>query len=68
MPVPSAKAVTPAPSAVGPAITTKPATGGEDDYAEILKLSYLFYEGQMSGKLPEWNRCVGVVVGVCVSA
>jgi hypothetical protein len=33
----------------------KPAQG-EDDYGEVLKLAYLFYEGQMSGKLPEWNR------------
>lgn len=28
----------------------------EDDYGRVLRLSYLFYEGQMSGKLPGWNR------------
>jgi endoglucanase len=28
----------------------------EDDYSQILGMSYLFYEGQMSGKLPSWNR------------
>lgn len=28
----------------------------EDDYGKILGLSYSFYEGQMSGKLPSWNR------------
>eukprot|EP00775_Hariotina_reticulata_P012172 gene12172-12310_t len=31
-------------------------SGKEDDYQRALGLSYLFYEGQMSGNLPRWNR------------
>ncbi len=30
--------------------------GAEDPYADILALGYLFFEGQMSGDLPAWNR------------
>lgn len=28
----------------------------EDDYRRLVKMSMTFYEGQMSGKLPDWNR------------
>lgn len=28
----------------------------EDDYGKILGMSYIFYEGQMSGDLPAWNQ------------
>lgn len=28
----------------------------EDDYASLLRLSYSFYQGQMSGALPAWNK------------
>lgn len=27
----------------------------EDDYSSLIKLSYSFYQHQMSGKLPDWN-------------
>lgn len=30
--------------------------GNGDDYAQVLKLSLLFYEAQRSGKLPKDNR------------
>jgi hypothetical protein len=45
-------------NAAGPTIpkNSAPKAGGEDNYGEILNLAYLFYEGQMSGKLPTWNR------------
>lgn len=32
------------------------ALGSGNDYAQVLKLSLLFYEAQRSGKLPENNR------------
>lgn len=41
---------------IAPPSAAKPAQGGDDDYGAVLKLTYLFYEGQMSGKLPAWNR------------
>jgi hypothetical protein len=28
----------------------------EDDYLKLVQLSMTFYESQMSGKLPAWNR------------
>lgn len=31
---------------------------GEDDYALLVSYSWLFYEIQASGKLPEWNRAL----------
>jgi hypothetical protein len=46
-------------NAAGPAIPKNSApvkAGAEDNYGDILNLAYLFYEGQMSGKLPTWNR------------
>lgn len=60
--------VTPAaaadPAAADPAVRNDPFTaprrrsraGREDDYKRVLGLSWLFYEGQMSGNLPRWNR------------
>ncbi|KAI8473823.1 MAG: Six-hairpin glycosidase-like protein [Monoraphidium minutum] len=33
-----------------------PAARGREDFGDVLTLSYLFYEAQQSGKLPEWNR------------
>jgi capsid protein len=36
--------------------STKSVSSKEDDYQRVLGLSYLFYEGQMSGNLPRWNR------------
>lgn len=45
------------PVAAAPLPVLKPVVaGGEDDYAGILSLAYLFYEGQMAGDLPAWNR------------
>lgn len=37
-------------------ILAKAAQAREDDYAAVLNLGWLFYEGQMSGALPAWNR------------
>eukprot|EP01025_Chloroclados_australasicus_P028387 TRINITY_DN2814_c0_g1_i2.p1 TRINITY_DN2814_c0_g1~~TRINITY_DN2814_c0_g1_i2.p1 ORF type:complete len:594 (-),score=82.17 TRINITY_DN2814_c0_g1_i2:1386-2927(-) len=30
--------------------------GAQDGYSQLLDMSYMFYEAQQSGKLPEWNR------------
>lgn len=32
------------------------AAAAEDNYKDVLGLSMLFYEAQMSGKMPAWNR------------
>lgn len=33
-----------------------PAGKGKEDFSDVLTLSYMFYEAQQSGKLPDWNR------------
>lgn len=34
----------------------QPGNNSDDDYATVLGYSYLFYEAQQSGVLPNWNR------------
>jgi hypothetical protein len=34
----------------------QPAENQDDNYAQVLGYSYLFYEAQQSGQLPLWNR------------
>lgn len=50
------RAQTPPPHSLVTGAVKESTVHGEDDYGAVLNLAYLFYEGQMSGKLPEWNR------------
>jgi hypothetical protein len=41
---------------IGACNTAISAGKGKEDFGDVLGLSYLFYESQQSGKLPDWNR------------
>lgn len=36
--------------------SAQPSNNSDDNYAQVLGYSYLFYEAQQSGALPSWNR------------